>query len=373
MRFRAMTHAGHPIGLGILPQKRDLRMKKIAVALSGGVDSSLTVLLLRDAGLDVVGITLRVQRNADGASVCAGDDAVDKARAVANYLGVDHFVCDVCDDFKDIILSYAWHTYANGQTPSPCVRCNERIKFGKLFDYAMSLGCEAMATGHYAQIVDYRDVKRIARGADANKDQSYFLSGLPNATVERILFPLGGYTKPQVRALADQYGLPSAHTPDSQNVCITKPRQTFAETLCDLFGEKAKIGNFIYDGKTIAKHAGIPHYTVGQRHGLGNLVPTQKAYVKAISGNDVQITTDPNDLLATQFSATQAIWHADPANAESLRAQIRYRSPAVPCSLSQNGDTLSIQCHTPVNAVTPGQIVAFYDGDVVIGRAIIKN
>ena len=105
-------------------------MKKIAVALSGGVDSSLTVLLLRDAGLDVVGITLRVQRNADGASVCAGDDAVDKARAVANYLGVEHFVCDVCDDFKDIILSYAWHTYANGQTPSPFFRCNERITFG---------------------------------------------------------------------------------------------------------------------------------------------------------------------------------------------------------------------------------------------------
>lgn len=362
-----------PMEFGILPQNRVLRMKKIAVALSGGVDSSLAVLLLRDEGYDVVGVTLRVQKNADGASVCASDDDVEKARTVAHYLGIEHFVCDVCHDFKDIILSYAWNTYANGQTPSPCVRCNERIKFGILFDFAMSLGCDAMATGHYAQIVDYHGIKRIARGVDANKDQSYFLSGISNATVERVFFPLGGYTKSQVRDLADRYRLPSARTPDSQNVCITKPGQTFAETLCDLFGAKPKIGAFVYRGEKIAKHGGIHRYTVGQRHGLGNLIPTQKAYVKAITGSDVEITTTPDDLAARQFSATDAVWHADPDKADSLRAQIRYRSPDVPCSLKQNGDRLSIQCSIPVTAATPGQIVAFYDGYTVIGRAIITG
>lgn len=348
-------------------------MKKIAVALSGGVDSSLAVLLLRDAGCEVVGVTLRVQKNCGGASVCAGDDAVKKARDVADYLGVAHYVCDVCDDFRDLILSYAWQTYACGQTPSPCVRCNECIKFGKLLEFAMSLGCEAMATGHYAQITDYNGIKRISRGADRNKDQSYFLSGLPNDVAARILFPLGGYAKPQVRALAASYGLPSAHTPDSQNVCITKPGQTFAQTLSELFGGKPRRGAFVYRGQKIGAHNGIHCYTVGQRHGLGNLLPAQKAYVRAIVGRDVEITSDPSDLDAFGLRAADAIWHADPSKAQNLSAQIRYRSPSAPCALSFSGTAADVRFSAAVHAVTPGQIVAFYDGDVVIGRAVIQS
>lgn len=347
-------------------------MKKVAVALSGGVDSSLTVLLLRDAGYEVVGVTLRVQRDRSGASVCAGDDAVAKARAVAAYLGIEHRVCDVCDAFRTSILAPSWETYSQGRTPSPCVRCNERIKFGKLFEFALSLGCEKMATGHYARIVDYHGISRIARGADRNKDQSYFLSGLTNEVVSRIMFPLGEYEKPKVRALADSYGLPSAHTPDSQNVCITEPGKTFSETLCDLFDGKPKIGQFIYDGKKLGSHLGIHHYTVGQRHGLGNLIPTQKAYVKAIVGNDVEITADVSSLDTRHLRAKDVIWHA-PVPTEGVYAQIRYRSPAVPCRVTCAGDVVSVEFESPVHAVTPGQIVAFYDGDVTIGRGIIDG
>ncbi|MGN1072815.1 MAG: tRNA 2-thiouridine(34) synthase MnmA [Bradymonadia bacterium] len=347
-------------------------MTKIAVALSGGVDSSLTVKMLCDAGHEVIGVTLCVQHEGEGATVCAGDSAVAKARAAAQYLGIEHHVLDVCDDFRASVLEYAWHEYSHSRTPAPCVQCNEQIKFGKLLDYALSLGCEKMATGHYARIVDYHGVKRIARGVDGRKDQSYFLSGLSNDVVSRVLFPLGSLEKTRVRVLAAEYGLPAAQTPDSQNVCITRPGETFAETLCHSFDGRPVIGNFTMNGRILAPHLGIHRYTVGQRHGLGNLVPTKATLVKSIGERDIEVTTNVRDLDSRELRASRAVWHTD-SLPEGLEGQIRYRSQPVGCRVKRDGERVEVQFDAAVHAVTPGQVIAFYDGDVVVGRAIIEG
>lgn len=347
-------------------------MSKIAIALSGGVDSSLAALLLRDAGNDVIAVTLKVQNDADGQAVCAGDKAIEKAEKTAKFLGIEHHICNVCDDFSALILQYAWEEYSHARTPSPCVRCNEKIKFGKLFEFARSLGCDYFATGHYARIVDFNGVKRIARGLDPQKDQSYFLSGLQNDVVSRVLFPLGELEKTRVRELASQYQLPTAAAKDSQNVCITRPGETFAETLRAHFDEKPIRGNFVMNGKILRPHQGIHQYTVGQRHGLGDLVPQKVSFVKSVGLKDVEITTSPEELETVRCSANQAIWHISDVP-QRCKVQIRYRSPAVYASILTKNDRVFIQFDTPVRAVTPGQIAAFYVDDVVIGRAILEG
>ncbi len=347
-------------------------MSKVAIALSGGVDSSLAALLLKEAGHEVIAVTLRNQHDSEGQSVCAGDSSIERAARSASFLGIPHHVCDVCDDFSSLILKYAWNEYSHARTPSPCVFCNERIKFGRLLDFATSLGCEYMATGHYAQIANYNGIKRIARGADPQKDQSYFLSGLKNDVVSRIIFPLGKYEKTKVRELAQQFNLPAAQTPDSQNVCITRPGETFSETLCNIFHGSISSGYFTFEGKKLKPHQGIHHYTVGQRHGLGDLVPQKCSFVKHVGLTDVEITTDPRELETQQMEAENPIWHITSLPKRCL-VQIRYRSPAVEAAIQYNDNLVSVLFDSPVRAVTPGQIAAFYDGDIVIGRAVIKS
>ena len=340
--------------------------------MSGGVDSSLTALLLRDAGHEVIGVTMQLQQDSENAEVCAGDHDVIYASQNAKYLGIEHHVCKVCDIFPEIIFKPAWDDYAHARTPSPCVRCNEFIKFGKLLDFALSLGCDYMATGHYVRVMDYRNCRRIARGLDPRKDQSYFLSGLSNKVTPRVMFPLGDLKKTEVRELAAKYGLPAATTPDSQNICISEPGKTFAETLRTMFHAEATEGFFTMDGKKLRPHKGIHQYTVGQRHGLGDLVPQKISFVKSIGPENVEITTDPKALDTLTVTASGAIWHVSDIP-QRFSAQIRYRSPAVPCSAEPDGDKVIVNFETPVHAATPGQIIAFYDGDVVIGRAIIER
>ena len=346
-------------------------MSKVAIALSGGVDSSLSALMLRDEGHEVIAVTLKVQHDAEGQSVCAGDVAIERAARSAQFLGIPHYVCDVCDEFSNLILQYAWDEYTHARTPSPCVRCNEKIKFGKLYEFARNLGCDTFATGHYARIVDFNGIKRIARGVDIHKDQSYFLSGLSNDVVAHIRFPLGELEKTRVREIAARYQLPSAKHPDSQNVCITRQGETFAQTLQSIFNDQVQDGFFTMKGKLIKPHQGIHLYTVGQRHGLGNLVPQKSAFVKAVGPKNIEITTNPSELDSIRLEADQAIWHV-PQIPTRCNAQIRYRSPAVPCTVSTSQDRVQVEFDEPVHAVTPGQIIAFYSNDIVIGRAIIR-
>ncbi len=342
-------------------------MTKIGVALSGGVDSSLAALLLRDQGYEVIAVTLKVQDDQEGSNVCAGDSAVEKARQTASFLGIEHHVCDVSADFKRLILKYACDEYARARTPSPCVRCNEWIKFGRLVPFCLELGCTHMATGHYAQIVDYAGKKCIARGADVRKDQSYFLSGLPSSILEHVMFPLGGYEKTQVRALAEHYALPSAKAADSQNVCITRPGQTFAETLWDIFRMPVHLGRFVVDGKLAGQHEGLHRYTVGQRHGLGNLAPARPVWVSHVGPDNVDVTTNGRTLDTRVVEAADVFWNVDSVPTR-CSAQIRYRHQAVMGTLEKLGDRIRMTFDEPVHAATPGQTLVFYDGNVVLGR-----
>ncbi len=346
-------------------------MSKIGVALSGGVDSSLVALMLREQGHEVIAVTLKVQDEAEGESVCAGNAAVERARGVAEYLGIPHYVCDVSRDFREIILRHAQEEYAHARTPSPCVRCNEWIKFGKLVPYVQSLGCTHLATGHYAKIVTYQGRSCIARGVDSNKDQSYFLSGVPPMLLDHVMFPLGGLCKPEVRVLAEKYGLPSAKTADSQNVCITRPGQTFAETLWEIFGAETKRGHFIVDGRLSGFHDGLHRYTVGQRHGLGNLAPAKPVWVKKVGPVDVEVTTVGRELDVLYAEADQLNWHVEHVPTRCL-VQIRYRHKPVMATVKQGDGVVQVSFDTPVHAVTPGQAMVFYDNDVVIGRGWIR-
>lgn len=347
-------------------------MTKIGVALSGGVDSSLTALLLRDQGYEVVAVTLKVQDETEGESVCAGNLAVERAKKVAEHLGLEHVVCDVSREFRELILRPAQQEYAHARTPSPCVRCNERIKFGKLVPFVMDLGCTHLATGHYAKVVRYQGKSCVARGADENKDQSYFLAGLPSHLLDHVMFPLGAFHKTEVRALADTYGLPSAKVADSQNVCITRPGKTFAETLWELFDAEAVQGQFVVDGRPAARHHGLHHYTVGQRHGLGNLAPTKPVWVRHVGPVNVEVTTDRTLLDVTYAEADELHWNVE-AVPQRCSVQIRYRHKPVMASVEVVGDTAKIRMDAPVHAVTPGQALVFYDGNVVLGRGWIKS
>ncbi|MFA5624737.1 MAG: tRNA 2-thiouridine(34) synthase MnmA [Bradymonadales bacterium] len=348
-------------------------MSRVAIALSGGVDSSLAAKILLEAGHEVIAVTMKLQNSAQNSSSCAGDAAIAKARAAAQELGIPFHVCDISNEFKDIILKYAWNDYKNARTPSPCVFCNERIKFGKLWQFAQNLACKQLATGHYARIEKRGERHVLCRGVDKKKDQSYFLAGLCSETLANILFPLGGMEKEEVRRRAEHFALLSAQAPDSQNVCIVEEGRSFAQTLADIFGEEAEGGYFVDgEGRKIKAHRGLHHYTVGQRHGLGNLIPTKAAWVKEIRRPNVVITTQTDELLRTDCSAHELVWNCDEIP-QRVSAQIRYRHRAQEAFIDYNKDEdlCKIQFSTPVRAVSPGQIIVFYDGDIVLGRGIL--
>lgn len=347
-------------------------MSKIAVALSGGVDSSLIALILRDQGHEVHAVTLKLQNDAETQSVCAGDSTLVKAKQVADFMGIPHHIYDLSQRFHEIILRYAKDEYANARTPSPCIVCNERIKFGLLLEFARSLGCSHLATGHYVRRVKEDDRYYVARGKDLNKDQSYFLARLSSDTLSQVLFPLGEMQKSEVRQMADKYQLPSAQAPDSQNICISRPDRTFAETLWDIFDETPKTGAFVLDGKILGQHKGVHRYTVGQRRGLGDLVPTKAVWVKEIQGNQVHLSTEKQALNGFALMADNAILHA-PAWPQRCKAQIRYRHKAVEASLYPKNELIEVHFDEAVAAITPGQAIVFYEDDKVIGQAWIRE
>lgn len=348
-------------------------MSRIAIALSGGVDSSLAARLLLNAGHELIAVTMQLQEDTTGQEGCAGNTAVQRAKHAAEGLGIEHHVCDLSQAFRDIILQYSWNSYKNAKTPSPCVFCNEQIKFARLWDFAKAKGCEFLASGHYATIRQQGARHVLCRGADRGKDQSYFLSGLCSELLEHVVFPLGSMCKTEVRRLAESYALFSAKIADSQNVCITQRDCSFAETLAQIFNENSAKGYFIDEqGRKLRPHKGLHHYTVGQRHGLGDLVPTKPVWVKKICSPDVVVTTDPEALKECDCSAHSLVWNCDlvPTRAQ---AQIRYRHQAqdVHIDYDPSNRTCKLHFEEPVRAVAPGQIVAFYQGDLVLGRGVL--
>jgi len=347
---------------------------RIVVAMSGGVDSSVVAALLKREGHALIGVTLQLRPCDDRMSSrsCCSMDAINQARAVAGALEIPHYVLDCRAAFEEKVLLPAWAEYQRGRTPSPCLHCNSEIKFGLLLAHARRLGADRIASGHFARLLQEGPEPQLLRGVDRQKDQSYFLSGLDLDSLRHLLLPLGGFTKAQVRDLAREMGLPTAERHESQDACLIYEGLSFPESLRQRYGTDIRTGNFVDpSGRILGPHRGLHHYTIGQRRGLG-IALGRPAHVAALHADGtVILSTEAQDLLAPGLLATGVHWYAAPP--ERCEVQIRSRHAAAPARLEHLGpEGVRVVFDTPQGAVTPGQAVAFYDGDRVLGGGWIE-
>jgi tRNA-specific 2-thiouridylase len=336
--------------------------KKIAVAMSGGVDSSVTAALLKAAGHQVFGITMRLW---DGASA-----ALDDARRVADHLGIEHHVAPFEGCFEKEIMGYFASEYVSGRTPNPCARCNLLIKFGALLDTAKELGADMLATGHYARILNDGDGgAHLLKAVNLPKDQSYFLFSLKKEQLKEILFPLGEMAdKGEVRRMAAELGIPVAEKSDSQDICFI-PDGDYIGFL-EQRGAGSPPGDFILeDGRVIGRHKGIHCYTVGQRRGMG-IAWSEPLYVVRIdaASNSVIVGVE-SELYRDSLAISRCSWIQPLGQStESLECKIRYRHRQVPCHVTAlPGERAGIRFTAPQKGVTPGQVAVVYQGDEVMG------
>lgn len=342
---------------------------KTGVAMSGGVDSSVAALLLQQSGYDLLGVTMRVFEGAP-----ERDEA--DAAAVASRLGFGHVTVDLCDEFRNSVMKYFAQSYICGKTPNPCVYCNKVIKFGALSDKVKELGCGMIATGHYARVNKNDPSGRILleRAIYAEKDQSYVLWQLSQAQLSSALFPLGDYTKPQVREIAAENGFVSSDRPDSQDICFV-PDGCYREFIEKFTGRKFASGDFVgTDGKFWGKHKGLISYTIGQRKGLGISAPAPLFVIrKDVEQNRVYLGSN-EELFSSRVEAKEINLIAVEKIESSLRvtAKTRYSQKEAAATVYQTGDsTMTVEFDEPQRAVTPGQSVVLYDGETVVGGGII--
>ena len=355
---------------------------KVIAAMSGGVDSSVTAALMVEAGYDVVAVTMRlgthdtVEIESDKPNCCSLE-GVEDARRVAVQLGVPFYAVNYEEQFRKRIVDYFADEYVAGRTPSPCVICNQDLKFGRLLDLATQLETDYVATGHYARIEQDPETGRhlLRKGVDDRKDQSYFLFSLTQDQLRRALMPLGEYTKDQVREIARKYKLRTSEKPESQELCFIAD-DNYKRFLKDRIPEKIQEGEIVDRvGKTVGKHQGIPFYTVGQRRGLG-IAAGAPLYVTELRTRDNTIVVGKNaDLLQDEMQVEGVNLITMDELTKPIRAhvKIRYRDAGAPATITPLSDMqAAVKFEEPRRAVTPGQAAVFYHGDVVIGGGWIK-
>lgn len=354
-------------------------MSRVVLAMSGGVDSSVAAFLLKEQGYEVIGLFMRTGMHgheddtpSHKKGCCSAVDAGD-ARRVADRLDIPFYALDFEADFERI-MDYFADEYLAGRTPNPCVVCNNWLKFGKLWSYGKQLGADFVATGHYAQIVQGAAGPELHSGADPAKDQSYVLFGLRRSLLPHLLFPIGGYAKEDVRAMARKLGLSVADKPDSVEICFV-PENDHAAFIRRRRPDLTTAGHFAdTEGNVLAEHDGFEQFTIGQRKGLNYAAGSRRYVLQIVPENNTVVLGDREELLASSLIAARVNWLIEPPT-EPLRcsAKIRYRHQAAPARISINGDGTRVEFAEPQSAITPGQAVVFYNGRRVLGGGWIER
>lgn len=353
--------------------------------MSGGIDSSITALLLKEQGYELVGVTLRIwdylsEGCEEKETGCCSMDAIFEAKDFAEKLGIPHHIIDIREDFKSTVVKNFIDEYMNGRTPNPCVMCNPLIKWGAILDKADELDCHYIATGHYSQIAKDNDHYYVTKAADASKDQSYVLWKLSQEQIARTLLPLGQYKKSEIKELAAERGFVKlANKKESQEVCFIPDNnyRGFLQKRVKNIEQVVQKGNYVdSEGKILGEHKGYPYYTIGQRKGL-NIALGHPAYVLNIDRETNNITIGTKDELNTYdmvVTGFNGIKYDDIPTDIDLEVKIRYNSQPVPCKvISSDGNTYTIRFKEAVSAVTPGQSAVFYEGNDLVGGALIAD
>lgn len=354
--------------------------KKVVVGMSGGVDSSVAAYLLKEQGYEVVGVTMQIWQDEEEASLqenggCCGLSAVEDARRVAQELEIPYYVMNFKREFKEKVMDYFADEYLHGRTPNPCIACNRYVKWESLLQRSLEIGADYIATGHYARVCQLSDGRyTLKNAAAAAKDQTYALYGLTQYQLAHTLMPVGAYAKDEIRRIAENIGLKVAHKPDSQEICFV-PDGDYARFLEKYTGQTVPEGDFVdTSGRVIGRHRGITHYTVGQRKKLG-LAMGHPVFVSEIRPEANQVVIGENaDIFRHTLYADRLNCMAVPSFADGMeaRAKIRYNHKGSPCRIYLEGKD-KVRCVFPEaqRAITPGQAVVFYDGDLVLGGGTI--